>query len=102
VGEDELGIPALYHSKLPSDTIGNILSGAWDESKLRFHHFDFLTCVPKSTTGYNILMEQATHSTISGGDSEPLLVFLEPHTIVWECHLRADEDEVYGSICVER
>ena len=40
--ENQLRISTLGHSESPSNTIGDVFSAAWNESKLGFHHFDFL------------------------------------------------------------
>ena len=42
VYEDELRVPALGHPEFTSDAIGYSFSGAWNESKLGFHHFNLL------------------------------------------------------------
>ena len=52
--------------------------------------------------GVDILIQEMTHSAVSGWDSVPLFVLLKPHTIVGECHMRRDEDEINGAICIER
>jgi len=48
VDEGELRIPALNHSKFPSDAVGNGLPGAWDESEFGFHYFDLLNARAES------------------------------------------------------
>lgn len=48
------------------------------------------------------LVKDATHPSVSCGDGISLLILLEPHAIVWECHMRTDEEEVYGAICAKQ
>ena len=42
------------------------------------------------------------HSTVACSESEPLLVLLEPHAIVWKCQMRSDENDIYSAIYVGR
>ena len=49
-----------------------------------------------------IFVERMTHSTGSRGNGIPLFALLKPHTIVGECHMRGDEDEIYSAICIEQ
>jgi hypothetical protein len=48
VCEDEVRIPALGHPEPPSDAVGYGFPGAWNESKLGFHHFNLLNTRVKS------------------------------------------------------
>ena len=50
----------------------------------------------------NILIEGVTHSTGSRRDSVPLFALLKPHTVIGECHMRRDKDEIHGAIYIER
>ena len=58
--ENKLRITTLDHSEFPSDAVGDVFSGAWDESVLGFHHFDFLNACTASITiiGKYILVEE--------------------------------------------